>query len=162
MSISQKGKKFGFVVLGAVGLSVVIFGISRSYLGRLSVQEKKLKNNYGLTIENLKIEQTKKGDGRVVEKGQRVTIHFISRIQNSPEDREIDNSYRRVPMVFIAGFNQVLTGLDEGVIGMKVGEKRRLTIPPGLAFGPRGNGSDIPSNATMIYDVELLKIEEIP
>lgn len=67
---------------------------------------------------------------------------------------------RGQPFQFTLGAGQVIKGWDEGVAGMKVGEKRKLTIPSDLGYGPNGAGGVIPPNATLIFDVELLSISQ--
>lgn len=92
--------------------------------------------------------------------GQRVAVHYTGWLdENGQQGTKFDSSVDRgQPFVFIVGIGQVIKGWDEGVLGMKVGEKRRLIIPAGLGYGTRGAGNVIPPNATLIFDVELLGI----
>lgn len=105
----------------------------------------------GLVIEDLVV-----GDGAVASAGQRVTVHYTGWLTDG---KKFDSSKdRRDPFVFPLGRGQVIKGWDEGVAGMKVGGKRKLTIPPSLGYGARGAGGVIPPNATLLFEVELLNV----
>ena len=109
------------------------------------------------TMENgLIVEDVKVGDGDEAKAGQNVTVHYRGTF---PDGRVFDESYKRgQPFTFKLGGGQVIKGWDLGVAGMKVGGKRKLTIPPDLAYGARGAGGVIPPNATLNFEVELLKV----
>lgn len=96
----------------------------------------------------------------IAQKGKAVTVHYTGWLeQNGEPGTKFDSSVdRNQPFNFILGVGQVIKGWDEGVTGMKVGEKRRLIIPADLGYGPRGAGRIIPPNATLIFDVELLAV----
>lgn len=96
-------------------------------------------------------------------KGKPVTVHYTGWLADENgqprHDKKFDSSIDRgQPLSFVLGVGQVIQGWDEGVSTMKVGEKRRLVIPPHLAYGSRGAGHLIPANATLVFDVELLKV----
>jgi FKBP-type peptidyl-prolyl cis-trans isomerase len=94
------------------------------------------------------------GDGAVT--GKKVTVNYAGTLTDGTK---FDSSYDRgTPFSFTLGAGEVIAGWDQGVAGMKVGGKRKLTIPSSLAYGPQGNGP-IPGGATLIFEVELLKVE---
>lgn len=97
------------------------------------------------------------GTGDAPQTGQLVTVHYTGWLQNGTKfDSSLD---RGDPFRFVLGQGKVIKGWDEGVATMKVGGKRRLIIPPGLAYGPRGAGGVIPPNAELTFDVELLGVK---
>jgi len=105
----------------------------------------------------LKIEILREGKGEKVKSGDSVSVNYIGRLEDGAE---FDSSFDRgVPFNFKIGAGQVIKGWDIGVLGMKIGEKRKLIIPPDLAYGTRGIPGAIPPNATLIFEVELLKID---
>jgi FKBP-type peptidyl-prolyl cis-trans isomerase FkpA len=105
----------------------------------------------GLTIEDVTM-----GSGAAAAAGQNVTVHYTGWLTNGTK---FDSSKdRNDPFVFPLGAGRVIKGWDEGVQGMKVGGKRKLTIPPALGYGARGAGSVIPPNATLVFEVELLGV----
>lgn len=107
------------------------------------------------TASGLKYEDLVVGTGAEVKAGQSVTVHYTGWLTDG---KKFDSSKdRKDPFVFPLGAGRVIKGWDEGVQGMKVGGKRKLTIPPGIGYGSRGAGSVIPPNATLIFEVELLK-----
>jgi FKBP-type peptidyl-prolyl cis-trans isomerase FkpA len=97
------------------------------------------------------------GTGDEARTGQRVTVHYTGWLTNGTK---FDSSRDRGdPFAFALGRGQVIHGWDEGVAGMRVGGQRRLIIPPDLGYGARGAGGVIPPNATLVFDVELLKVQ---
>lgn len=111
------------------------------------------------TTSGLIYETVQEGTGAMPQKGRPVTVHYTGWLEsNGQKGAKFDSSVDRgEPFTFIIGVGQVIPGWDEGVLSMKEGEKRRLTIPAHLAYGTRGAGGVIPPNATLIFDVELLK-----
>ena len=96
------------------------------------------------------------GKGAVAESGQDVVVHYTGRLRDGAQ---FDSSRARSdPLDFALGAGHVIRGWDEGIPGMRVGGKRRLTVPPELAYGPHGLAGVIPPDATLVFDVELLEI----
>ena len=107
----------------------------------------------GLIIEDLSL-----GDGAEAVKGKDITVHYTGWLTDGTKfDSSLD---RRQPLTITLGVGQVIKGWDEGFAGMKVGGKRKLTIPPEMAYGTRGAGGVIPPNATLVFEVELLKVAD--
>ena len=111
--------------------------------------------------DGLKYTDTKTGDGTVARSGNKVSVHYTGWLSdNGAKGKKFDSSVDRgQPFQFTLGAKQVIAGWDEGVAGMKVGGKRTLIIPPDLGYGKRGAGDDIPPNATLLFEVELLEIK---
>ena len=96
------------------------------------------------------------GTGEAAVAGKEVVVHYSGYLADGTK---FDSSHDRgTPFVFVLDQGRVIKGWDEGVAGMKVGGKRKLTIPPELGYGSRGAGNVIPANATLIFEIELLKV----
>ena len=108
------------------------------------------------TESGLKYTDLLAGTGRQAELGHTASVHYTGWLLDGKKfDSSVD---RKEPFSFRVGAGQVIKGWDEGVLGMKIGGKRKLIIPPQLGYGTRGAGGVIPPNATLTFDVELLDL----
>jgi FKBP-type peptidyl-prolyl cis-trans isomerase FkpA len=113
-------------------------------------------SNVTTTTSGLQYEVLQAGQGATAQAGQKVTVHYTGWLENGKKfDSSVD---RGQPFDFPLGAGRVIRGWDEGVAGMAIGEKRRLTIPAHLGYGSSGAGGVIPPNATLIFEVELLRL----
>lgn len=113
------------------------------------------------TSSGLEYEIIQEGAGESPKPGSMVTVHYTGWLNKNgqPSGQPFDSSHnRRQPFTFQIGVGMVIKGWDEGVMTMKIGEKRRLYIPSSLGYGARGAGAVIPANADLIFDVELISI----
>lgn len=157
---------FGLLFLVSVGLSnnqasnAIASPRSESAMVAASeldtTSEENTSSNMVTTESGLQYEVIKEGVGPTPEPGQTVTVHYTGTLEDGTK---FDSSRDRAqPFSFPIGQGRVIKGWDEGLSTMKVGGRRRLVIPPELGYGARGAGGVIPPNATLIFDVELLKI----
>ena len=115
-------------------------------------------------VTKLKKTDTKIGTGAVAVSGKSVSVHYTGWLYDATKadhkgakfDSSVDHGEA---ITFQLGYGQVIPGWDKGLVGMKVGGKRTLIIPPGMAYGEHGVGDTIPPNATLIFDVELIKVQ---
>lgn len=111
----------------------------------------------------LQSQDRKEGQGPSVSKGDPVAVHYTGYLWSAtaPDNKgaRFDSSIDRgVPLGFIVGFGRVIEGWDEGLVGMKTGGQRTLVIPATKAYGDKGSGANIPPNAALIFDIELMSI----
>lgn len=107
-------------------------------------------------MSELKIEVVAEGTGEGANAGQKVKVHYTGTLEDG---KKFDSSRDRgQPIAFRLGEGEVIQGWDLGIAGMKVGGRRKLTIPGHLAYGQRGYPGVIPPNATLLFDVELMEI----
>jgi len=118
---------------------------------------KQVNNNEEKNMD-LKIETTQEGTGeQEVKSGDAISVHYTGKLEDGTKfDSSVD---RGEPFEFTIGQGQVIEGWEKGLLGMKVGEKRTLTIPSDMGYGAQGAGGVIPPNATLIFDVELMGIK---
>jgi peptidylprolyl isomerase len=150
--------KFLIVVIPAVALSFT----SCTKCSNKSVEESKVATGQVagtpvIDLSGLKVETLKPGTGAEAQKGKKVTVHYVGKLEDGTE---FDSSEKRkTPFTFVLGSGQVIVGWDKGVEGMKIGERRRLKIPSSLGYGAQGVGKVIPPNANLVFEVELLQVE---
>jgi FKBP-type peptidyl-prolyl cis-trans isomerase FkpA len=138
------------MLLKAAAAALLMFGV-------LSItQGATVSDKTTTTASGLKYEDIKQGTGDTATAGKTVSVHYTGWLTDG---KKFDSSKDRgQPFEFPLGGGRVIKGWDEGVQGMKVGGVRKLTIPPSLAYGSRGAGGVIPPDATLVFEVELLKV----
>lgn len=105
----------------------------------------------------VKYETLKEGSGAVATPGKTALVYYVGKLESG---KEFDSKQSPdQPFPFVVGTGNVITGWHEGVAGMKVGEKRKLIIPPALAYGSQGRGARIPPNATLVFEVDLVDVK---
>ena len=136
---------------------VIILALAVSVVGYLILNRSGQVGAEITTASGLKYTDQVVGTGATPQRGQTVTVHYTGTLENGSKfDSSLD---RGKPADFKIGVGSVIKGWDEGLMTMKVGGKRRLVIPSKLGYGPEGRPPDIPGNATLIFDVELLGVK---
>lgn len=134
-----------------IGDSLVIEELSTTTSNNMNTTN----NNSQTIVDGLSYQILKEGTGQAAQNGDTVEVDYVGTLTNGAKfDSSID---RGEPFSFTLGEGRVIRGWDLGVLGMKIGEKRKLTIAPELGYGARAIGS-IPPNSTLVFEVELLKI----
>lgn len=107
---------------------------------------------------DLIIEELQIGNGETAKSGDNISVHYTGWLTNGKKfDSSVD---RNQEFEFRLGVGQVIPGWEQGIVGMNVGGKRKLTIPSSLAYGPIGAGGVIPPNATLVFEVELMGVKQ--
>lgn len=133
---------------------VVVIVLAASAIAYLVARRSGTNATEVTTASGLKYVDLVEGTGVIPRTGQSISVHYTGTLQNGTE---FDSSARRgTPYTFRLGTGSVIKGWDEGLATMRVGGKRKLIIPPSLGYGPRGNPPNIPGNATLLFDVELV------
>jgi FKBP-type peptidyl-prolyl cis-trans isomerase len=118
----------------------------------------KIPKQSGKAPTTLKVEDLIEGKGPAAKSGDKISVRYAGNLYDT--NKEFDSSWKRgkAPFQLTLGQGQVIQGWDQGLVGMKVGGRRRLTIPPDLAYGAQGQPPTIPANSTLVFDVDLTKI----
>lgn len=147
-----------FIVLAAViliGFLAWRLDFQKEQLAQVSEPEKNMDNNK--IVDGLKTEILQEGAGPLAKSGDTVEAHYTGYLENGDV---FDSSIGRgQPFSFTLGAGQVIKGWDLGIVGMKIGEKRKLTIPPELGYGAAGVPGVILPNAILIFEIELMAIK---
>jgi FKBP-type peptidyl-prolyl cis-trans isomerase len=111
-------------------------------------------------IQGMKVEILKQGTGDGAKVGDNIAVNYTGTLLDGTKfDSSVDPSFGHVaPFPYTLGQNRVIKGWELGLLGMKVGEKRKLTIPPELAYGPQGANGVIPPNATLVFEIDMVSI----
>jgi FKBP-type peptidyl-prolyl cis-trans isomerase len=134
-----------------------VFALAVVCLSQAACADDKEKDKNEVKTESgLKYTDLKEGEGVAAKKGNTVEVHYTGWLTDG---KKFDSSVGKQPFSFKIGDGDVIKGWDEGVAGMKVGGKRKLTVPPELGYGKKGFPGAIPPDATLIFEVELLKIK---
>jgi peptidylprolyl isomerase len=112
----------------------------------------------GAAPKQLKVEDLVEGNGAAAKNGDKLSVQYVGVLYDN--NKEFDSSWSRdeKPLEVTLGSGQVISGWEQGLLGMKVGGRRKLTIPPDQAYGAQGQPPDIPANATLVFEIDLKKI----
>ncbi len=153
-------KKIALVVLLVVAIVLIVI---QNINPMFNIKNDKQINNFnGISKQVIvNVENNKNMEEKISKKGDVLTMNYTGRLENGTVfDSNVDPRFGHVePFKFILGAGQVIAGWDEGLVGMKIGEKKTLVIPPEKAYGQRAIGDIIPANSTLVFDVELVGIE---
>lgn len=157
-----KGAKFLFFVVPVFAFSIVLILVLFSNKEKIAIEPENGEDIYGSNQEQnedfkeLSIEILEEGSGKEAEAGDRLSVHYTGTLKDGTP---FDSSYDRgEPYTFVLGIGEVIDGWDQGLVDMKIGEKRKLEIPSSLGYGSNGSGI-IPPNAGLIFEIELLAID---
>ena len=141
--------KTAIIVLAIIILIIIAVGV---YILVMPNQQ----TSTSFNIQGMKVEILKQGTGEGAKAGDNIVVNYVGTLTDGTKfDSSID---RNQPFPYTLGQNRVIKGWELGLVGMKVGEKRRLTIPPELGYGAAGAGGAIPPNATLIFEIDMLSI----
>lgn len=144
-------------VLVFFGVIAILIFIGFNFFSKQKKNESQPQNQNMTSVQGVQVETLKEGTGLAAKNNDTVSVHYTGALETGFKfDSSLD---RGQPFSFQLGAGMVIRGWDIGVLGMKVGEKRKLTIPGNLAYGSSGVPGVIPPDVTLIFEVELLEIK---
>ncbi|XOB41081.1 MAG: FKBP-type peptidyl-prolyl cis-trans isomerase [Candidatus Nealsonbacteria bacterium] len=144
------------IIVALIVIASILYFSSRNKPQEQDIVNTGLESNV-FEIQEMKVQVLKEGSGEEVKNNEVATVHYTGWLEDGTKfDSSVD---KNVPFSFTIGTGYVIKGWDLGVFGMKVGEKRKLTIPSELGYGEGGAGSVIPAGAALIFEIELLSIK---
>ena len=144
------------LILVVVGIYFFLVPKKNIVSDQYQLQNQEQQGPASFNIQGMKVEILKQGTGIGAKVGDKIIVNYVGTLSSGKQfDSSID---RGQPLLYTLGKKQVIEGWELGLLGMKVGEKRKLTIPPGLAYGPAGAPPLIPKNATLIFEIDMLSI----
>jgi len=151
-AVKRRNTRILIVVIVVLVIAAIAFVAFNGFANRKSSTP----NAVSTTASGLKIDDLIVGTGQAAKAGDTISVHYTGYLADGTKfDSSLD---RNQPYEFVLGQGNVIPGWDQGLVGMKVGGKRKLTIPPELAYGAQGTGP-IPPNATLTFEVQLLGIK---
>jgi peptidylprolyl isomerase len=152
MSSNDRKLRIGAIIFVAVLAVAIVAYVMINRRGQAGTAGPEVTTASGLKYTDLVV-----GNGASPQRGQMITVNYRGTLENGTQ---FDSSYDKgTPYTFPLGVGRVIKGWDEGLMSMKVGGKRKLIIPSRLGYGPAGSPPNIPPNATLLFDVELLGIK---
>jgi peptidylprolyl isomerase len=153
----QRNQRIILILIAVLVVALIAFLVYRNITTSQPGAASTAAGNMVITASGLQYQDLVVGSGPEAKSGNTVSVHYTGWLADGTKfDSSLD---RGTPFEFTLGAGQVIKGWDEGVVGMKVGGKRQLIIPPQLAYGSSGVGSTIPPNATLTFEVQLLEIK---
>jgi FKBP-type peptidyl-prolyl cis-trans isomerase len=147
--------KILLIVIAVIILILIAVGVYFLIQPKSSTNQNQ-QTSSSFDIQGMKVEILKQGTGEGAKAGDNISVNYVGTF---PDGTKFDSSIDRgAPFPYTLGQNQVIQGWELGILGMKVGEKRKLTIPPELAYGAAGRPPIIPQNATLIFEIDMLSI----
>jgi peptidylprolyl isomerase/FKBP-type peptidyl-prolyl cis-trans isomerase FkpA len=154
--MNQKTVLIGAIIILIIIIGAVYFFAQPNTNSKPKVQTQNQKILTSFDIQGMQVDILKEGTGDGAKVGDNIVVNYVGTLTDGTKfDSSID---RNKPFPYTLGQNQVIKGWELGLLGMKVGEKRRLTIPSELAYGPSGRPPVIPPNATLIFEIDMLSI----
>jgi peptidylprolyl isomerase len=147
------------VLLGVGVVALALIGLDTGKDGKSHGKEWEGEDVVALPS-GLKYIDEQEGEGEAAKEGNKLTVKYTGRLADTQKVFDSTDKNAGEPFTFELGKGQVIKGWDEGVVGMKAGGTRKLLIPSKLGYGPRGSPPEIPPNADLEFDVELVKIEK--